>query len=106
MDFLFMASMEKKKSEDKSICHPSTFLIIPLSSRNALKRSTPKNKGFINYVFCRNWVVRSPAGTRLDSSSLVKKTTWPYCTLHSVLHTTEYCTLLYTLRPGERPLQL
>ena len=75
MNFLFMASMEKKKSEDKSICHPSTFPIIPLSSRNALKRSTPKNKGFINYVFCRNWVVRSPAGTRLDSSSLVKKIT-------------------------------
>jgi hypothetical protein len=110
MDFLFMASMEKKKSEDKSICHPSTFSIIPLSSRNAVKRSTiqlpPNNKGYINSVFCRNWVVRSPAGTRLDSSSLVKKTSWPYCTLHSVLYTTEYCTLLYTLRPGERPLQL
>ena len=24
------------------------------------------NKGFINYVFCRKWAVRNPAGTRLD----------------------------------------
>ena len=32
-----------------------------------------QNKGFINYVFCRNWAVRNPAGTRLDSSSLVNK---------------------------------
>ena len=31
------------------------------------------NKGFINYIFCRNWAVRNPAGTRLDSSSLVNK---------------------------------
>ena len=31
-----------------------------------------QNKGFINYVFCRNRAVRSPAGTRLDSS-LVNK---------------------------------
>ena len=32
-----------------------------------------QNKGFIKYVSCRNWVVRNSAGTRLDSSSLVKK---------------------------------
>ena len=32
-----------------------------------------KNKGFNNYVFCRNWAVRNHAETRLDSSSLVKK---------------------------------
>ena len=25
------------------------------------------NKGFINQVFCRNWAVRNPAGTRPDS---------------------------------------
>ena len=24
------------------------------------------NKGFINYVFCRKWAVRNPAGTRQD----------------------------------------
>ena len=78
MEFLFIASKEKKKSEDKSICHPSSFPILPLSSRKAVKRSTTKfplkkTRGFINYVFCRNWAVRSPAGTRLDSSSLVYK---------------------------------
>ena len=32
-----------------------------------------KNKGFINYVFCRNWAVRNRTGTMLDSSSLVNK---------------------------------
>ena len=31
------------------------------------------NKGFINYVFCRNWAVRNPAGTRLDSSLVNKQ---------------------------------
>ena len=29
--------------------------------------------GFINYVFCRHWAVRNPAGTSLDSSSLANK---------------------------------
>ena len=27
----------------------------------------------MNYVFCRNWAPTNPAGTRLDSSSLVNK---------------------------------
>ena len=31
------------------------------------------NKGFKNYVFLRNWVVRNPAGTRLDSSLVNKQ---------------------------------
>ena len=31
------------------------------------------NKGFINFVFCRNWAVRNPAGTRLDSSLVNKQ---------------------------------
>ena len=30
-------------------------------------------KGFITYVFCRNWAVRNPAGTRLDSSLVNKQ---------------------------------
>ena len=40
MEFIFNASMEKKNSDDKSICHPFSFLIVPLSSRKAVKRST------------------------------------------------------------------
>ena len=32
-----------------------------------------QNKGFINYVFCRNWAVRNHAGTRLDSSLVNKQ---------------------------------
>ena len=77
MEFLFIDSTEKTKIEDKSIRHPSSLPILSLSSSRAVKRSTSQVshqiKGFINYVFCRNWVVRYPAGTRLDSSSLVNK---------------------------------
>ena len=55
----------------------SPFVILEESLRKALKEAPAnilqKNKGFINYVFCRNWAVRNPAGTRLDSSSLVNK---------------------------------
>ena len=50
---LFIASMEKKKSEDKYILHPSSFPIHPFSSMKAVQRSTTqfplKHKGFINY---------------------------------------------------------
>ena len=71
MEFLFIALMEKKKSEGKSICHPSSFPILPFSSRKAVKRNTTQFPlsyiVFINYIFCRNWAVRNPAGTRLDS---------------------------------------
>ena len=67
--------MEKKKSEDKSICHPFSFSLLPLSSRKAVKEAQANfpdiNEGFINYFFWRNWAVRSRAGTRLDSYSLV-----------------------------------
>ena len=78
IEFLFIDSMEKKKSEAKSICNPSSFSKLPLSSRKAVKTSNiqfslKKNNGFIKYVFCRNWTVSNPAGTRLDSSSLVNK---------------------------------
>ena len=75
MDFLFNASMEKKKPEEKSICHPSSFLIFLQEGRKEKHQpiSPQTNKGFINYVFCRNWAVRNPAGNRLDSSSLVNK---------------------------------
>ena len=39
----------------------------------ALPNSPNQIKGFLNYVFCRNWDVRNPAGTKLDSSSLINK---------------------------------
>ena len=59
--------MKKKKSEDKSICEPSRFLILHLPPKKAvieaLANFQQKNKGFINYVFCRKWAVRIPAGT-------------------------------------------
>ena len=37
MEFLFIASMEKKQIENKSICHFCSFSILHLSSRKALK---------------------------------------------------------------------
>ena len=87
-----VASIEEKKSEDKSVFHPSSLSILPLSSRKAVKEAPAnfsqkqKKKGFINYVFCRNWAVRNPAGTRLDSSRLVNKQV-VYCTAYSVQFT-------------------
>ena len=71
MGFLLNTSMVKKKSEDKFIFHPSSFQPANFPT---------KNKGFINYVFCRNWAVRDPTGTRLDSSSLVNKQVEASCT--------------------------
>ena len=41
------------------------------------------NKGFINYVFCRNWAVRNPAGTRLDSSLVTKQVGFSSATLQT-----------------------
>ena len=41
--------------------------------RETLSEFSHHNKGFINYVFCRNWAVRNPAGTRLDSSLVNKQ---------------------------------
>ena len=37
MEFLFTASIDEKKGKDKSICHQSSFSILPLSSRKAVK---------------------------------------------------------------------
>ena len=42
MEFLFIALIEKKKIEGKFIRHPSSFPILPLSSRKAVKTSTIK----------------------------------------------------------------
>ena len=70
MYFLFFASTIERKNEDKSNSHPSSITKLPLTSRKAVKSKITKfphqNKGFISYVFCRNWAVRNPAGTRLD----------------------------------------
>ena len=71
MKFHCIVAMEKKKSGDEFIFHTFGFMILPRSFREALNRTLPnspnQNKGFLNYVFCRNWAVRNPAGTRLDS---------------------------------------
>ena len=86
--------MENRKSRDKSFLHSKpiyTFLLLQKinkekigSMKNGLVSTFPflheknaekpnlscHNKGFINYVFCKNWSVRNPAGTRLDSLAL------------------------------------
>ena len=40
MELFFIALIEKKKSEGKSICLPFSFPILPLSSRKTVKTST------------------------------------------------------------------
>ena len=39
MEFLFIASMKKTKSDDNFIRHHSSFSILPLSSRKAVKEA-------------------------------------------------------------------
>ena len=84
MAILCIAFMGKQKSGDMSILHYSRLLgggqtdtqahtHINTMTRPGLGAGPSENKGFINYVFCRNCAVRNHAGTRLDSSSLVKK---------------------------------
>ena len=52
----------------------SPFFFSPMKAMQRIATSVlHHNNGFINHVFCRNWAVRNPAGTRLDSSSLVNK---------------------------------
>ena len=56
----------------------SSFFFSIVEAKN--RKSTlvlPSNKGFINYVFWRNWAVRNPAGTRLDSSLVNKQLVYP-----------------------------
>ena len=86
MEFLFIAFMEERKKLSQSIRHSSSFSILPLflqegSKRSTRQFSTKKNNDFINYVLCRNWAVRNPAGTRLYSSSLVNKQVGVYSVL-------------------------
>ena len=78
MKFLFITSMEKKKGEDKSICHPFSFPILCFLQEGSKEKHQPnaptKKKSIINYVSCKkNWAVRNSSGTLLDSSSLVNK---------------------------------
>ena len=51
----------------------STILFSIAAMQRNFTLVLPSKEGFINYVFCRNWAVGNPAGTRLDSSSLVDK---------------------------------
>ena len=71
MGVLCIACMKKGKSVDMSVVHPSKPLHISFPPENQRREAPPyfpdQNKGFIKYVFCRNWAVRNPAGTRLDS---------------------------------------
>ena len=99
MAFLCIASMGKKKSGDMSILHHSKLLYtFPfLQESNGVKHhpiSPHQNKGFINYVFCRNWAVRNPAGTRLESSLVTKQVVLRYSTLYFIASYDESCTFI------------
>ena len=65
----------KKKTSPFVILLAFQYFSFPLARqfREAPPNFPPKNKDVVNYVFCRNWTVKNPAGTRLDSSSLVNE---------------------------------
>ena len=44
-----------------------TFPFLRASNAETLPLFSHHNKRFINYVSCRNWAVRNPVGTKLDS---------------------------------------
>ena len=77
MAFLCIAFMGEKKNGDMFIIHHQASLHVTFPPRKQWSEASPnfphQNKGFINYVFCRNWAVRNPAGTRLDSSLVNKQ---------------------------------
>ena len=71
IEFLFIDSMEKRRVKTAPFVILLAFQYFPFPSgrqcRGAPPKFPPKNKGFINYVSYRNWAVRNPAETRLDS---------------------------------------
>ena len=75
MEFLFIASMEKKKVK----IHPFLILLVfqyfPFPPKRQYNKHQPifHKKGLINYVFCRKWAIRNPAWNRPYTYSLVNK---------------------------------
>ena len=86
MEFLFIASMEKKKIETKSICHFCSFSILHLSSRKALKEKKNVNE-FAEYMCF-------PLTDIIHSSMSLGQ--WPSCYKKEIL----------TLIPNEYPVIL
>ena len=70
LGFSALPQWRKRKVEASPFFILSALWHFPfLSGRHwieALPNSRNQNKGFLNYVFCRKWAVRNPAGTRLD----------------------------------------
>ena len=98
----FMGEKLKWRHVNSTLFQASLHITFPLGKQ--WSESSPnfphQNKGFINYVFCRNWAVRNPAGTRLDSSLVNKQVesgpaVWPAGPL-----CTELCP---AVTPGTRP---
>ena len=66
--FSELPQWRKRKVELSSFFIISALWYIPFRHWiKALPNSSNQNKGFLNYVFCINWAVRNPAGTRLYS---------------------------------------
>ena len=63
--FLEKSEREEKLGTMKNEIVSTSFLI--RASNPYKPQFSHHNKGFINFVFCRNWAVRNPAGTMLDS---------------------------------------
>ena len=68
---LFIAFLEEREYVEKlgRMTNGLVYTFPFLHTNNAEKShlNPHHNKSFINYCFCRNWAVRNPAGTSLDS---------------------------------------
>ena len=68
---LFIVYLEERKCVEKAWMdrnrHIYTFPFLHASNVENPTYYSHQNKGFINYVFCRNRAKRNPAVTRLDS---------------------------------------
>ena len=86
--FLCIDCMASRKSEEKFLL-PNfkplyTFsLLQEINKEKSLPYFPDQSKGFINHNFCRNWAVRDPTGTRLDSSLVYKQVGLEYRVQHS-----------------------
>ena len=71
---------EKQRQDHSSSSQASLHITFPPGKQwsEASPNFPHQNKGFINYVFCRNWAVRNPAATRLDSSLVNKQVGYIY----------------------------
>ena len=73
MVHFFNAFMEEKSCVEMILMMHNEIVFFFLFLLAIIADKHHHNKGFINYVFCRNLVVKNPAWTRLYLVSVVNK---------------------------------